>query len=115
MGGKFVIGQSLDFKSMFGVERHGREVKIHRGFSQDLEPAMRRAEQLKKATFKKDWQWVGSIPMAVLLGWLRDNSISLDLYARDRDIRKRFIKWYLQNRDFSKLHNGRRGLTGGSV
>ncbi len=51
------------------------------------------------------WHYIGSIPIEILMDWLRDNRITVDAFARNEDdCKTKFKKWFLGNRDLRKFN-----------
>jgi hypothetical protein len=107
MGSKRVTGGAGDYLRSFSTE----DGNHYRGFHQNFDPAIRRVEMIReararltKANNPYDRQYIGSVPVTLILDWCAKNGFTYDQFARrEGDIRQRFMRYYL-SRDFSKLH-----------
>ena len=51
------------------------------------------------------WRYIGSIPMEILMDYLREHRITVDQFARnENDCKTKFKKWFLGNRDLRKFN-----------
>jgi len=107
MASKRRTGGAGDYSRSFSVE----DGKFYRGFHQDLGPAIKRVEMIRdaqrlrtRADNPTDRQYIGSVPVVVLLDWLKAHGYTYDQFARrEGNIRDEFKRYYL-SREFSKLH-----------
>ena len=107
MARRRVTGGAGDYLRSFSTE----DGVHYRGFHQNLDPAIRRVELIREAQARRkkadnpfDRQYVGTIPVTVLLDWLHKHGYTYDQFARrEGSIRDEFKKYYF-TREFSKLH-----------
>jgi hypothetical protein len=104
--------------------------KHYRGTHQNLDGAIQHVQRRReiagyatRSSNPNEWEHIGSVPMAVLVGWLDANNYKMDEWARndggtrcpagsdpvahatlDGGVRSQFLRYFL-SRDFSKLHN----------
>jgi hypothetical protein len=116
----------LPVKSV-GDYRRGMAIesgKNYRVQSQDLGPAIRRVqsiregqEQSTRASNPNEWRHKASIPVTVLVDWLKKNNFDMHQWAVNEGgipgrsypysrsgVKDKFLAYFL-SRDFSKLHN----------
>ena len=93
-----------------GSQFEGDKLVNYRGFRQDISPIIDRVSSIAEAVNsrgaheKKDWRYVGSIPMSMLVDWCAKNRYSYNDWATNRDGAKdKFKKWFL-TRNHAKLH-----------
>ena len=84
--------------------------KHYRGHSQDMEQVfqhVRHKDDLVNsapaAGNRNGWEYVGSIPFALLIDWLKENNLRMDQWARDEDNCKKRFMAHLQQRQYHKL------------
>jgi hypothetical protein len=81
----------------------------YRHHSQDLGPAIRRVEAIRHAQELRGpnptgRQYIGSVPMVVIIDWCKKHGYTYEQFARrEGTIRQEFMKYFL-TRDFSKFH-----------
>lgn len=112
-----------DYLRTFGSE----DGKHYRGEHQDLGPAMARSKliresQAQNGTGQHDRQYIGSIPMTVLIDWLNKRGLTMADWAinaggtrcpvgvdplqhcrTDNGVKSEFLRYFL-SREYSKLH-----------
>jgi len=51
------------------------------------------------------WHFIGSIPIEILMDYLRKHRITIDAFSRNEDdCKTKFKKWFLNNRDLRKFN-----------
>ena len=100
-----------DMRTWFASE----EGKNYRGMSQDLDPVFNHVRHMDAKVNgapqrgNKGWKYAGSIPVSVMVDWLRKNGYTMDQWARNEDGAKDKFKKFIRSREYHKLfaHNQR--------
>jgi len=80
--------------------------KHYRHYRQDVAPIIERVKTIGDAQSRarrKNFEYVGSIPMTMLVDWLQKQGKGLDDFYSDNDLKAKFMAWF-KSRDNSKLH-----------
>lgn len=105
-----------DYRMDFALEHGpGRTVEHRYRHVQNLDPAIRRVQllsALQETAAEPDYKFLGSVPWAVVMGWLEKNAPgpnAMNRFATDKELKARFLKDYLSG-DFDKLlaHSARK-------
>lgn len=74
----------------------GGELSHVRHFREDLDPHIKRVEQLSKLQVenKSEYQYLGSVPRIMIDHWLREQGKNWNDYATDKDLKAKFMVWF---------------------
>ena len=107
------ISDTMGLRKTLRSERNSSgQIEHFRHEAQELGPVMehvkhtaQKVNTAPKPGNKNGWHFIGSIPMVILLDWIKGNNITIDAFARNEDgCKDKFKKWFLNNRDLNKFN-----------
>ena len=79
--------------------------KVYRGVRQFIEPVIEHVDRQNELVNSSSggWRYAGSVPMVMIVEWLRNNGYTMEDFGKDENVKKKFLA-YWQGNEFNKFH-----------